>query len=110
MRAVDTARATPAATGRGPEGVDRHRGAIGIPPTTPTNSVATTHNDYTAYLLTELRCASLRAQLTACEVDSVGIALRAGWIDAYTAIEWLADEYPDALAYLRPTPQEGGAT
>jgi hypothetical protein len=40
MLSVSAERATPAATGRGPEGVDRHSGAIGVPPTTSPNSVA----------------------------------------------------------------------
>jgi hypothetical protein len=110
MSLQNAARAAPAVTGRGPQVGDRASGAINVSPTTPHNSVATTHCDYTAYLLVELRCASLRARLTACEVDSVGIALRAGWIDADAAIKWLADECPDALAYLQPTPPKGGAT
>jgi hypothetical protein len=99
-------RRAPATTGRDPQVSDRASGTTGISPTTPPNSVATTHNDRTAYLLAELRCAALRARL----IDSVDVALRAGWINADTAIEGLADECPDALAYLRPIPPENGAT
>jgi hypothetical protein len=43
------------------------------------------------YLLAELRAASLRARLWQADIDAVGIALKAGWIDAEQAIEALAD-------------------
>jgi hypothetical protein len=109
MLSVNAARAAPVVTGRGPQVSDRASGAIGISLTTPPNSIATTHNDYTAYLLAELRCAGLRARLVVCEIDSVGVALRAGWIDPDEAVAWLAGECPDALIFLRPTPPQGGA-
>jgi hypothetical protein len=109
MLSVNAARAAPAVTGRDPQTIDRAGSAIGMSRTTPPDAVATVCDDRTAYLLAELRCAALRARLAVCEIDSVGVALRAGWIDAETIAEWLADECPDALVFLRPIPPEGGA-
>jgi hypothetical protein len=109
MYSINAARVAPAATGRDPQVSNRASGAINISPTTPPNSVATTHDDRTAYLLAQLRCAALRARLAASEIDSVGVSLRTGWIDVYAALEWLREECPDALAYLWPIPPEGGA-
>jgi hypothetical protein len=43
------------------------------------------------YVLAELRAASLRARLWQVDIDAIGIALKAGWIDAEQAIEALAD-------------------
>jgi hypothetical protein len=43
------------------------------------------------YLLAELRCASLRAQLWAAEIDAVGVALESGLIDPERALELLRD-------------------
>jgi hypothetical protein len=54
-----------------------------------------------AYVLGELRCATLRARLAVCDIDTVGIALRSGLIDADTALTWLHDR--GALFYLQPT-------
>jgi len=45
----------------------------------------------TDYVLAELRCASLRAQLRQPDIASVGIALKAGWITPEQAVEALAD-------------------
>jgi hypothetical protein len=59
------------------------------------------------YLLAELRCAALRARLAACDIDSIGIALRAGWIDDDAAIEWLHD--CAVLDYVMPIPPRRGA-
>jgi hypothetical protein len=56
----------------------------------------------TEYVLAELRCAALRARLAACEIDTIGIALRGGVIDADTALECLVD--CGALSYLQPMP------
>ena len=42
----------------------------------------------TEYLLTQLRCASLRARLVENELHSIGVALKAGWIDDQAAMEW----------------------
>jgi hypothetical protein len=54
----------------------------------------------TEYVLAELRCAALRARLAACDIDTIGIALRGGAIDADIAIELLVD--CGALSYLQP--------
>jgi hypothetical protein len=109
MPALDTARAAPALTERGPECTDRLPGAIDISLNTPPNSVPNADPDHTAYLLAELRCAALRARLVACEIDSIGVALRGGWLDAHEALAWLREECPDALHYVRPTPPRGDA-
>jgi hypothetical protein len=45
----------------------------------------------TEYLLSELRCASLRARLLQSNVDAVGLALKAGLISPDEAVEHLAD-------------------
>jgi hypothetical protein len=57
--------------------------------------------DCTSYVLAELRCAALRG-LAACDIDTVGVALRGGMIDAETAVEWLHN--CDALDYVAPRP------
>jgi hypothetical protein len=41
----------------------------------------------TEYLLAELRCAAVRARLWVNEIDAIGAALRAGWIDPEDAID-----------------------
>jgi hypothetical protein len=41
------------------------------------------------YVLRELRCASLRARIAVNEIQSVGVALRAGLIDFDSALEHL---------------------
>jgi hypothetical protein len=43
------------------------------------------------FLLAQLRCASLRARLTAADLDTVGIALRAGIVDPEAAVDWLLE-------------------
>jgi hypothetical protein len=58
--------------------------------------------DFRDYVLAELRCASLRARLAACDIDSLGIALRAGWIGPRDAIDAIAEA--GALEYIDPTP------
>jgi hypothetical protein len=45
----------------------------------------------TEYLLSELRCASLRARLLQSDVDAIGLALKAGLISPDQAVEHLAD-------------------
>jgi hypothetical protein len=52
------------------------------------------------YLLAELRCASLRAKLWQSDIDTVGIALKVGWISPEQAVEALAD--CDALQLIKP--------
>jgi hypothetical protein len=55
----------------------------------------------TEYLLAELRCAALRARLAACDLDAIGIALRAGIIDPDVALEAVHER--NALSYVPPT-------
>jgi hypothetical protein len=59
----------------------------------------------TEYLLAELRCAALRARLAACDIDTIGIALKAGLIDSDTAVEWLHNRR--ALSYVEPESLRG---
>lgn len=40
------------------------------------------------YLLSKLRSASLHTRLMANEIDSIGVALKGGFISETTAIEW----------------------
>jgi hypothetical protein len=44
-----------------------------------------------AYLLAELRCASLRARLIQADLDAIGLALRGGLISPDEAVALLAD-------------------
>jgi hypothetical protein len=46
---------------------------------------------FTDYLLAELRCAALRARLLHNDIAAVDVALKAGLIDADSALEHLAD-------------------
>jgi hypothetical protein len=113
MLGVYAARATPVDTRRDPQ-IDRLGSAIGTPASTPDSARATvlrTENsaggtDRKEYLLAELRCAALRARLAACDIDAIGIALRAGMIDTDTAVQWLHG--CAALDYVVPTPPAGG--
>jgi len=43
------------------------------------------------FLLMQLRALTLRARLTAAELDSLGCALKGGFITPEGAIAWLAD-------------------
>ena len=43
------------------------------------------------FLLSQIRCATLRARLAVAELDSIGIALRGSQITPEDAVEWLAD-------------------
>lgn len=55
----------------------------------------------TDYLLSELRCASLRARLLQSDVDAIGVALKAGLISPDEAVEHLADSGVLPLVGLR---------
>jgi hypothetical protein len=46
---------------------------------------------YVEYLLAELRCAALRARLWQSDIDTIGLALKAGLISPDQAVEHLAD-------------------
>ena len=53
------------------------------------------------FLLSQLRCASLRAKLAANELDSIGVALRGNLITSDCAVEWLSDVgLSDCIAHL----------
>jgi hypothetical protein len=79
---------------------DRLGSAIGTSHTTPDPAVPARD-----YLLGELRCAVLRARLAACEIENIGVALRAGWINEHIAIEWLHD--CAALDFVAPASPRG---
>jgi hypothetical protein len=55
-----------------------------------------------AYLLAELRCASLRAQLMQADINAIALALRGGLVTAEQAAELLHD--CDVLRYFGPSP------
>ena len=50
---------------------------------------ATSEEGRVSFVLAQLRCAALRARLSACEIDAIGVALRGGMIDADIAVAWL---------------------
>jgi hypothetical protein len=52
------------------------------------------------YLLAELRCASLRARLWQADIDTVGLALKAGLVEPEQALELLAN--CDCLQLVSP--------
>jgi hypothetical protein len=54
------------------------------------------------YLLAELRCASLRAQLAQADIDAISLALEGDLIDPEQAIDLLHD--CDLFRYIEPTP------
>jgi hypothetical protein len=45
---------------------------------------------YREYVLAELRAARTRALLVVNEIETIGIALRGGIVDADSAVEWMA--------------------
>jgi hypothetical protein len=47
--------------------------------------------DRTEYLLSEIRCAALRARLMAADLDAVGLSLKGGLVTPDQAVELLAD-------------------
>jgi hypothetical protein len=60
------------------------------------------------YLLAELRGASLRARLWQADIDAVGLALKAGWLDPEQAVEALHD--CDCLQLISPERSHGNET
>ena len=48
-------------------------------------------DDRKEFMLAALRTASLRAKLYETEINSVGVALKGGLIDSYTAMQWIKD-------------------
>lgn len=66
--------------------------------------VAGTHPDeaaYRDYVLRELRLAHKRAKLLVLEIETIGVALRGGIVDADSAIVMLHEA--NALDFLGPT-------
>jgi hypothetical protein len=54
------------------------------------------------YLLAELRCASLRAQLALADIEAIRLALEGGLIPPEQAVELLAD--CDLFRFIEPAP------
>jgi hypothetical protein len=54
-------------------------------------SITAGSSHFIDYLLAELRCAALRARLMHNDIIAIGIAFKAGLIDADNALEHLAD-------------------
>src|ERR1700730_17537519 len=54
------------------------------------------------YLLAELRCASLRAQLALADIEAIRLALEGGLITPEQAVELLAD--CDLFRFIEPAP------
>jgi len=61
-------------------------------------------DDLRAYLLAEIRCATLRARLAASDLDAIGLALKGGLITPFQAIQHI--EEVDALRFLGRLPGE----
>ncbi len=57
----------------------------------PVHTSTIPSSNYAAFVVSELRCASLRARLLATEIQSAAVALNGGFIDADTALEWIRD-------------------
>ena len=55
-----------------------------------------------AYLLAEIRCATLRVRLAANDLDAIGLALKGGLITPFQAIQHI--ENVDALRFLGAEP------
>jgi hypothetical protein len=50
-----------------------------------------TSSGFADYLLFNLRCARLRARIMVNEIEAMGVALKAGFIDIDNALEHLAE-------------------
>jgi hypothetical protein len=55
-----------------------------------------------AYLLAEIRCATLRARLAANDLDAIGLALKGGLITPFQALQHI--EEVDAFRFLGAEP------
>jgi hypothetical protein len=55
-----------------------------------------------AYVLAEIRCATLRARLAAIDLDAIGLALKGGLITPFQAIQHI--EEADAFRFLGRLP------
>ena len=54
------------------------------------------------FLLSSLRAGSLRAKLIETEINSIGVALKGGLIDCYTAMQWIKEA--GAMELIRTVP------
>jgi hypothetical protein len=68
----------------------------------PTTATTPPH-DFTNYLLTELRCASLRAHIMQADIEAIGLALKGGLVTPDQALA-LPDEV-DALRIVGTPPE-----
>jgi hypothetical protein len=59
------------------------------------------------YLIQEFRCAVLRARLEAADLEAIGLALKAGLVDAEQALELALD--CGCLHWIQPTDLPAGA-
>jgi hypothetical protein len=59
--------------------------------TTAKSTIATDNDSYAAFVLAQLECAGLRARLLVADIDSAAVALRGGFIDPDTAMEWMGE-------------------
>ncbi len=55
------------------------------------------------FVLSSLRAASLRAKLLETEINSIGVALKGGIINSYTAMQWVKDAGAlDLIGHILP--------
>lgn len=47
--------------------------------------------DRKEFVLSALRAASIRAKLYETDINTIGVALKGGLIDSYTAMQWVKD-------------------
>jgi hypothetical protein len=74
----------------------------------PSTRVAASGNSRYEYLIQEFRCAVLRARLEAADLEAIGLALKAGLVDAEQALDLAAD--CNCLRWIQPTvPAEAAA-
>lgn len=66
--------------------------------------------DRTEYLLAALRVASMRAKLYEIEINSIGVALRGGFIGPDDALAWVRDIGADGLMVTEPDKLSQSAT
>ena len=59
------------------------------------------------FVLSALRAGSLRAKLYETEINSIGVALKGGLIDCYTAMEWVKEIGALELVRCIPPPDDG---
>ncbi len=60
------------------------------------------------FVLSALRAGSLRAKLIETEINSIGVALKGGLIDCYTAMQWVTDVGALDLVRIVPIVEEVG--